>query len=204
MKKLSVVSACLICVSSLVQADNSYKFIGIGLGNNSYLADSQKIKYSPALNPSIIAGVGYHFDINKDYSVDSELSIDYTQINYSQIDFTQQYGKGAVFELSHENNTATSFNISSLNKNGKVEAIGLWATARLNRHNLFSTSFAEVSPFVELSVGTVNLNSNNNVLFKDDRITAYKAVTGLKFNFTNDTSFSLGFGVANKQMVNAL
>lgn len=199
MKKSLVLCACLISVTTIAQADNSYKFIGLGLGHNNYLSDSEQIKYSSAWTPSIAVGVGYHFDINENYSVDSELSID-----YSQIDFTRQYGNGAVFELSNENSNATSLNTTTLNNNGKVEVFGLWATARLNRHNLFSSSFADISPFVELSVGTIDLNANNNELFKNDRVTAYKAVTGVNFSFDNDMSISLGFGIANSQAVNAL
>ena len=194
MKKSLMLCACLLSVSTIAQADNSYKFIGLGLSNNSYLTDNEQIKYSAAWTPKIAAGIGYHVDLNKDYSLDSELSIDYSQLSY-----TSKQAKAADFEL-------TNVNLNE-NINGKVDTIGLWATARVNRDNLFSTSFAEVSPFVEISVGTIHLDHrgdlvnplNNN---EKNQVTAYKASAGVTFELDKGNRFSLAIGTGSSKPFN--
>jgi len=200
MKKAFILAACILSTSALAQVNNSYKFISLGFGNNSYLPDSKQINYSSAWTPSIAAGIGYHSNINENYSLDSELSIDYSRVNFSN-----QTNNISNFDFSHEQNNTASFN-----EQGQVAGIGLWATARLKRNNLFSTSFAEVSPFVEMSVGNINLNYktdnfNNFNNFEQathnanhhDRVTAYKISAGLTFELEHGNSFSLSLGVGD-------
>jgi len=196
MKKLVLCSFCFLSIAATeVQADTPYKFISLGLTNNNYLSDSEFIDYSSALTPKIAMGIGYSYDINSDYSLESEVSIDYSQINFSG-----NTDNIADLELTNQRVDAASFK-----QDGKVTAIGLWATARLNRKSLFTTSFASISPFIEMSVGSINLDHHFNSFANNEpnQVTAYQVSAGLTFDLDNGNSFSFALATGDSDKFNA-
>jgi len=196
MKKLVLCGICVLSIAATeVQANNRYKFISVGLTNNNYLSDNEFIDYSSAWTPKVAMGIGYSYDINSDYSLDSELSID-----YSSSDFSGNIDRITDFELINKGTNAASFK-----QGGKVTAIGLWATARLKRKSLFTTSFASISPFIEMSVGSINLDHQINSFDNEEanQVTAYKISAGLTFELDNDNSFSFALGTGDSDKFNA-
>jgi hypothetical protein len=178
MNKTLLLAVTLLSSTVAAQADNRYQFIGLEMENNAYLLTSDAININPALSAKIVLGIGYRYELNENFLLENELSIDYSKTNFS-----------------------TAADTFLINNTSQADVVGLWATTRLSRLNLFTTSFAKISPYVELSVGRVGLDFQNDEFANHDSVTAYKAVTGLTFEFDNDMRFSFGLGLGDSQNI---
>ncbi len=152
--------------ASIEQPAQFYKFINFGIEKSDFLFNSNSENIQSSWSPKIGLGIGYQFQLSENWLLENELSIDYSKANLTQ----------------------TSFGESSY---GQADSLGIWVKTRLKRQNLF----ANVSPFIELDAGLVNVDYQLNN-------TIYKAIAGLEFSLENDMKISIGMGISNNDNFN--
>jgi len=164
--------------SSSAADDVFYKFVSFGLIYNDGLGNLAPSRSEIDLMPEISFGLGKNYQLNEDWQLATEFSLQYAQTNFSVM-------------AEHENMKNFSQNQSSFS--GDYREVGLWATSRFKYVNLTEN----VSPFIELAVGVVQ--TNQATLFGEEKNNgiAFKAVTGLEFEVAQDMTFSIGVGLSD-------
>jgi hypothetical protein len=176
--KIILASTAFAGSFTAMATDNEYyKFVGLGLNHYDNLANLDLSHTEIDLVPEIFFGLGKKYQLNEDWQLLNEISLHYAKTHFS----------GFV-----ENDRANNFS-QEQSFSGNYEALGLWATSRFNYVSLSE----KVSPFIELAVGVVQ--TNHGTLFGEDKNNdiAYKAITGLEFEVSNDITFSIGFGLSD-------
>lgn len=160
-------SVGLISASSF-QANSSeiYRFVALDIQKPNAELKQLGSSFDFDARPGLALGLGKSIQLSSDWSLDTELSINYAR---------------STIERSSANGD-TDY--------GKLNEIGLWASTKFKRENLFE----QVTPFVELSAGIVELDYKSNQGRSQGHQAAYKVVSGLEFNMAKGATISFGIG----------
>jgi opacity protein-like surface antigen len=166
-----------LCISTFTTAAESYRMLAVGASQHNYLTDTEQLTFISDWSPTIAAGIGYRVELNANWQLESELSIEYSQVQFSAQDV----------------HTVTA-------SQGQVDALGLWASSRLIRKDWFD----KVSPFLELGIGGVRLDYQTTHVSTHDQVNSYRLAAGLQFELANRMSLSLAVGTSNTDAITGL
>lgn len=140
-------------------------FYGASLSHIDVLATPENSEIKAKYVPSIFVGVGYEFDIDNNWKVEWNNSLNFTQATISPIDISMP-----------DYTTLTN--------------VGLWSHARLKYTSLFDN----VSPFIEAGVGLVNIDYSLAGQSNNTWDTGTSLQAGVEFELSEGSSISIGFG----------
>lgn len=163
--KVSAMATLLFTGATSAVEDPVYYFYGLSLSNVESLASPANGEFSAEIVPGITLGVGTEYRLNPEWVIESELSLDYS-------------------------NTKFRFNAEPATAYDNLSNLGIWATSKLKREHLF----ANVSPFIELGVGKVNVHYDQQNESVNDWTTGTKALIGVEFDVTDLVTVSFAVG----------
>lgn len=143
-------------------------FYGMSLSHIDMLATPEQSEVTAKYVPSIFVGVGYEFDIDKNWQVVWTNSLNFTQANVRPI------------EISIPDYTA-------------LTNVGLWSHVKLKYNDLFDNA----SPFIKTGVGLINVDYSLNRQSNNSWDTATILQAGIEFELSKGSSIEIAFGSPN-------
>ena len=140
-------------------------FYGASLSHVDMLATPKQSEVRAKYVPSIFVGVGYEFDLDKNWQVQWNNSLNFTQANISPI------------EISTPDYTA-------------LANVGLWSHVKVKFNGLFENA----SPFISAGVGLINVDYSLAGESKNTWDTATNLQAGIEFELSEGASIAIAFG----------
>jgi opacity protein-like surface antigen len=140
-------------------------FYGASLSHVDMLAAPKKSEINAKYVPSIFVGVGYEFDLDKNWQVEWNNSLNFSQANISLI------------ETSTADYTA-------------LTNVDLWSHVKVKYNGLFDNA----SPFIRAGVGLVNVDYSLAGESKNTWDTATNLQVGIEFELSEGASIAIAFG----------
>ncbi|MCJ8320141.1 MAG: hypothetical protein MJK12_10940 [Colwellia sp.] len=163
--------------NTYAEQSNIYPFVSLGLGNTLIAPQSEGIEFNADYRPSISMGLANDWQLDENWLLTTSVAL-----SYSSTDF-EQY--------------SNSFTINNINNQGQLKELGLWATTKVKRENLFSGALNGMSPFISVSIAAIDANYQTGAGQTDKIIPGYKITTGLEFELTSKSTFSIGVGYSD-------
>lgn len=140
-------------------------FYGAALSHVDMLATPEQSKVSAKYVPTVFVGVGYEFNLDNDWKLEWNNSLNFSKANISAIEMS-------VPEYSALTN------------------VGLWSHAKLKYTGLFN----HASPFIKAGVGLVNVDYSLDGQANNTWDTATNLQAGIEFELSEGSTISIGFG----------
>jgi opacity protein-like surface antigen len=163
-----ITMACFSFMPVMAEELQPQYFYGMSLSHVDMLATPRQSEVTSKYVPSIFVGVGYEFDIDKNWQVEWTNSLNFTQANIRPI------------EISIPDHTA-------------LTNVGLWSHVKLEYSGLFDNA----SPFVKTGVGLINVDYSLNGQSNNSWDTATILQAGIEFELSEGSSIEIAFGVPN-------
>ena len=169
---LSLVS--LLTLSALnASASEIYPLFSIGYGENNITPSADNINFSRHYTPEFSLGFAKDIQLDENWQLTSSLAL-----SFSKTYITQNFSSG--------------LGNSALSSQGQLKELGLWAGTKIKRENLFSGALSGLSPFVSFDMAIINAEYQVNSEHYKKSIPGYKITTGLEFEVTKHSTFSIG------------
>ena len=183
--KVAIITFALISLFSInntyAEQSNIYPIISLGLGSTVITPQAAGIEFNTNYRPSISMGLANDWQLDENWLLTTSVALSYSSSNFQQFS---------------GNNTDNIFN-GEINNQGQLKELGLWATTKVKRENLFSGAFNGMSPFVSVSIAAIDANYRAGTLQSDKVIPGFKITTGLEFELTSHSTFSIGVGYSD-------
>lgn len=153
-------------------SDEIYPFVSLGIAKTNYFESTDDYQYHSSWSPILGVGLDHELQLSENWSFESELRLDFS---------TASIRRGSSFGTD----------------NTQLKTTGLWIAGKIKRDRLFEN----ISPFVSVELGRVNLDYQFDQEAMNKNITAYKAIAGIEFDLENDMSVSVGVGMSNAEAI---
>ena len=160
--------ACFSFMPVMAEELQPQYFYGMSLSHVDMLATPEQSEVTAKYVPSIFVGVGYEFDIDKNWQVEWTNSLNFTRANVRPI------------EISISDHTA-------------LTNVGLWSHVKLNYNDLFDNA----SPFIKTGAGLINVDYSLNGQSNNRWDTATILQAGIEFKLSKGSSIEVAFGKPN-------
>jgi len=154
-----------------------YPFISLGLGNTVITPQVSGVKFNADYRPSVSMGLANDWQLNENWELTTSIALSYSSSEFEQ----------------YSNNNM----MNNINSRGQLKELGLWATTKIKRENLFSGALNTMSPFISVSIAAIDANYQSGAIETDKIIPGYKITTGLEFELTSKSTFSIGVGYSD-------
>lgn len=172
---LFICSTLITLCSNPLLADDLpiYPFISLGISNAYIELNSPSIEFNSSYRPSFSLGLAKDVQFDENWLLTTSVALSYASTDFNQ--FSNDYISGQ----------------------GQLTEKGFWASTKIKRSNLFSGALRGLSPFINLSVAAIKVDYQTDSSHTKKVIPGYKITTGLEFELTSHSTFSIGVGYSD-------
>jgi len=166
---ISINTLLLATLSLSTYATEFYNFIGIDITKPERTLSQDNVSFKQNYGAKLNFGFGKVFQLNENWQLAPEISLNYLNTSINSIHIGQVHGSVDYQEL------------------------GLTTSLKLKRINIFE----DFAPFIEISTGIINSRYQHKSSHVKNSDVGFKATTGVDFNLSEGSTFSVGVGYSS-------